>query len=176
MSTLTTARLRLEPVNETHLEGLYALNSLPEVMRYITGKPDSREDTVAMIERIQQRWAQFGFGWWAFIEISSGEVIGMGCVQHLARDPANPLELGWRLHPKHWHRGYASEAAKRMAAFAFDELQVPLLCAVCHHENKASATVMQRLGMVYKGEERWYEMDCSVYQITRDDWSLHSTN
>jgi RimJ/RimL family protein N-acetyltransferase len=175
MSTLTTARLRLEPVNETHLEGLYALNSLPEVMRYITGKPDTREDTAAMIERIKQRWIEFGFSWWAFVEIESGAVIGMGCVQHLARDAANPLEIGWRLHPSYWHQGYASEAAKRMAAFAFDELQAPLLCAVCHHENKASATVMQRLGMAYQGEERWYDMDCSVYRITRDEWSLHSS-
>lgn len=175
MSILTTARLRLEPVNETHLEGLYALNSLPEVMRYLTGKPDSREDTAAMIERIKQRWIELGYSWWAFVEISSGEVIGMGCVQHLGRDAANPLEIGWRLRPEFWHQGYASEAAQRMAAFAFDELQVPLLCAVCHTDNQASAKVMQRLGMSYKGVERWYDMDCHSYEITRSEWALRAT-
>jgi RimJ/RimL family protein N-acetyltransferase len=57
-----------------------------------------------------------------------------------------------------------------MAAFAFDELAAPLLCAVCDPRNSASAKVMQRLGMRYKGVERWYESDCSVYEINREAW------
>lgn len=170
MTILTTARLRLEPVSDEHLEGLYALNSQPEVMRYISGKPETREETVAMIERIKQRWIELGYSWWTFVEIRSGEVIGMGCVQHLARDPANPLELGWRLRPEYWHQGYASEAAQCMAAFAFDQLGVPLLCAVCHVENLPSAKVMERLGMRFRGVERWYELDCKVYQMDRAAW------
>ena len=28
-----------------HFDGLYAINSIPEVMRYLTGKPDTPEQT-----------------------------------------------------------------------------------------------------------------------------------
>lgn len=170
MTILHTPRLRLEPLNDGHLDALFALNSDPEVMRYITGRPDTREDSADMVARVKARWAEFGFSWWAFIELATGELIGCGCIQHLGRDAANPLEIGWRLRRDRWHQGLASEAARRMTAFAFEDLAAPLLCAVCHPANSASSTVMQRLGMEYKTEQRWYEMDCSVYEITREAW------
>ena len=40
MTVLFTERLRLEPLSERHLDGLHAMNSRPEVMRYITGEPE----------------------------------------------------------------------------------------------------------------------------------------
>ena len=170
MTVLLTPRLRLEPLTDAHFDGLHALNTDPAVMRYITGKPDTRDDTRVMIERVKARWADWGYSWWAFIELSSGEMVGAGCIQHLGRDAANPHEIGWRLRQDHWGKGLASEAAKAMAAHAFDTLKAPLLCAICDPENRDSARVMTRLGMAHKGLEHWYDHDCAVYQMTRDDW------
>lgn len=170
LPVLTTARMRLEPIGDAHFDGLFALNSDPAVMRYITGKPDTRADTHAAIERVKAAWARFGYSWWAFIEQSSGEMIGMGCVQHLGRDAANPLELGWRLRADRWGQGYASEAARRLAAFAFEETDAGLVTAVCHPENRKSALVMERLGMRFRGEETWYQMTTLAYEITRAEW------
>lgn len=174
MTILQTERLRLEPFADQHFEGLHAIDSDPEVMRYISGKPDTREDTAAGIARVKARWAEWGYSWWAFIETDSDQVVGSGCIQHLARDRSNPLEIGWRLRRDRWHQGLASEAAQVMAAFAFDTLRTPLLCAVCHPDNKGSARVMQRLGMSYRGIERWYTMDTSVYEISRADWQIRT--
>jgi RimJ/RimL family protein N-acetyltransferase len=174
MTQLSTPRLRLEPISDQHLDGLCAINGEASVMQYISGKAETREETQAMIERVKARWAELGFSWWAFIEKDSGEVIGMGCIQHLARDPANPLEIGWRLRPDKQHQGFAIEAAKHMAAFAFDTLKAPNLLAVCNPLNTGSSKVMQRLGMQYRGVERWYDADCATYEISADDWRLHS--
>jgi len=170
MTLLTTLRLRLEPMTDAHFDGLHALNSDPAVMRYITGKPDTPEDTRVMLEVVKARWAAWGYSWWAFIELSSGELIGAGCVQHLGRDAANPHEIGWRLRQDRWGQGLASEAATAMAAHAFGPLNAPLLCAVCNPENTDSARVMTRLGMAYKGLQHWYGSDGAVYQMTRGDW------
>ena len=170
MTILETARLRLEPMTDAHFDGLFAMNSDPDVMRYITGKPDTEDDTWAMIERVQARWELYGFSWWTFIEKSTGEIIGAGCIQYLGRDPGNPHETGWRLRKDKWGQGFASEAAERMAAFAFDELQAPLLCAVCDPANKGSSHVMEKLGMHYVGDETWYDMLCARYQMTREEW------
>jgi RimJ/RimL family protein N-acetyltransferase len=170
MTILSTARLRLIPFDDSHLDGLNALNSDPEVMRYLTGKPETREETMAVIERVKARWAEWGYSWWSFFEQESGEIIGAGCIQHLARDKANPLEIGWRLRQDRWHRGLASEAATTMASFAFDTLNTPLLTSVCHTGNAASANVMQRLGMRYRGIERWYDMDTLAYEMTQAEW------
>jgi RimJ/RimL family protein N-acetyltransferase len=170
MTTLTTPRLRLEPFQDTHFDGLFAVNSDPAVMRYITGRPDTADDTRASIERVKARWAEWGYSWWSFFERETGQIIGSGCIQHLGRDAANPLEIGWRLRQDKWHQGFASEAARAMAAFAFGTVGTPLLCAVCDTENQASAQVMKRLGMRYRGVEHWYDVDLAVYEMTRAEW------
>lgn len=167
---LTTARLRLEPLDDRHLEGMRRLNSTPEVMRFISGRPETHDETLAIIARVKAAWQAHGYSWWAFIDRASGELIGAGCIQHLARDPANPLEIGWRLLPSMWGQGYASEAAHAMACFAFEVLAVDRLLAVCNQDNLASAKVMQRLGMTYRGIERWYDIDTAAYVMEREQW------
>ncbi|MFZ6771916.1 GNAT family N-acetyltransferase [Undibacterium sp. SXout7W] len=175
MTILHTQRLRLEPIQDTHLDGLFRLNSDPEVMRYITGKAETREETIAMIERVKARWLEWGYSWWSLIDTSSNDLIGAGCIQHLGRDAANPLEIGWRLRKDCWGKGYAFEAANRMATFAFDTLEGKELVAICDPENTASAHVMKKLGMLYRGIERWHDMDTSVYGISREQWFARNT-
>jgi RimJ/RimL family protein N-acetyltransferase len=170
MTILTTERLRLEPMSAAHYEGLRALNSDPAVMRYITGAAETPEETRAVIARVQGRWQQFGYAWWSFIERESGELVGAGCIQHLGHDPANPHEIGWRLRRDQWGKGYAIEAARRMARFAFEDLDAPLLCAICDPDNAASERVMHKLGMRYTGLETWHQREVAVYRIDRAAW------
>jgi len=97
-------------------------------------------------------------------------LIGSGCIQNIERNPDNPLEIGWRLRPDAQGKGYAKEAALAMANFAFEVLESPQLVAVCHVQNTGSEKMMQRLGMTYRGVERWYNTDTTVYVVTRDAW------
>ncbi|MFG6428443.1 GNAT family N-acetyltransferase [Roseateles sp. LYH14W] len=171
MPLLNTPRLRLEPLDDGHFDALHRLNSDPVVMRHITGRPETPQDTRLMIERVKARWAEFGYSWWAFIKQDGGNLIGTGCIQHLNRDPAGPLETGWRLRQDAWGQGYASEAARHMVGWAFATLQPERICAVCQPDNTPSSTVMERLGMSYTGTGRWYDMDCDRYDITAAEWA-----
>jgi RimJ/RimL family protein N-acetyltransferase len=172
---LRTRRLRLEPCHPGHLDGLHAVNSDPRVMQFISGRAETRQETLAMIERVQARWARWGHSWWSFIEHDSQAIVGAGCIQHLRKggdepDPACPLEIGWRLRGESWHRGLATEAAVAMASFAFDQLRAPTLYAVCDPQNEASMAVMKRLGMRLRGVEQWYERALSTCEISAADW------
>lgn len=180
LTTLYTTRLRLEPIGEQHLDGLYAMDRLPEVMRYVSGRPATLEQTHAWIGRVQACWAAWGTSWWAFIEPATNRVVGAGCIQYARREadlPAdlnslrsNPLEIGWRLHPDFWRRGLASEAALRMAAFAFEDLAAAELIAVRHPDNHASARVMDRLHMHFRGLETWYGHLEATHVVSREAW------
>jgi len=171
---LETARLRLEPWAPAHLDALNEMSSDPQVMRYLGGVLKSKDETAAAIEQQQARWVTHGFGWWSFLDRTSGALIGAGCIQHLAGNVENPLEIGWRLRPERWGQGYASEAARTMGSFAFDQLQIPVLTAVAMPENTASRRVMERLDMRFRGIERWYDMDVATYDITAADWRAKS--
>ena len=174
MTILHSARLRFEPMSDVHYDGLRVLNGDPEVMRYISGQPETPEETRASIARVRARWDTLGYSWWCLIEESSGELVGAGCIQHLGHDPANALEIGWRLRPDRWGRGYAVEAAERMARFAFDGLEAPLLCAICDPANTRSSRVMRKLGMQLRGEEVWHGQAVLAYQIDRATWSART--
>jgi len=181
MTQLQTARMRLEPCCEAHFEGLHAMNRLPEVMRFIGGGgPETPEGTRAMIERVQARWADWGYSWWSFLAEDTGQVLGAGAIQHLRPEAgpvtdfealrSQPLEIGWRLHPDFWGKGLASEAAQAMAAFAFDTLAAQELLAVRHPDNIDSQRVMERLGMRYRGLERWYGEPLATHAMSVQDW------
>jgi RimJ/RimL family protein N-acetyltransferase len=170
MTVLVTRRMRLEPFTDAHLEGLHAIDSDPQVMRFIPGGVETREQTQATIERVKARWLEWGYSWWSFIELASGQIVGSGCIQHLGRDRANPLEIGWRLRRDRWRQGLAIEAAEAMGDFAFDTVGAGLLCAVCYPDNLRSAGLMERLGMRYRGIEHWYDADMKVYETTRPEW------
>jgi RimJ/RimL family protein N-acetyltransferase len=172
---LTTARLRLVPYDDTHIDGLSVLNSDPEVMRYLGGRPETRSETQAVIDRVKARWAKWGYSWWSFIELVSGEIVGAGCIQNLRKegaepDPTCPLEIGWRVRRDKWRQGIAREAAVAMADFAFDRLDAKVLYAVCHPENRASMGVMVKLGMRYRGLEQWYAQTVATYELTPALW------
>lgn len=176
MTVLTTARLRLEPLDDTHLAGFNAMNSDPEVMRYLSGKPETLDESRAVIERVMARWADTGYSWWALVERATDRLVGAACLQNLRReatllpDRACPLEIGWRLHRDHWGRGLASEAAAVIAGHAFDVLKAEELLAVCHPDNRASWTVMERLGMQPQGLQQWYGRELTTYRIDAAQW------
>jgi RimJ/RimL family protein N-acetyltransferase len=176
MTILHTERLRLEPITDRHYDGMRRMSADPEVMRFLNkGKPQTDEETRAGIERIKRRWEEWGYSWWALIETGSGDMVGAACLQHLALEDANPLEIGWRLTRDSWGKGYASEAARSIVRHAFDIVGVDVVLAVAHPDNAASIKVMQRLGMQYVGIETHYDMPCVVYQLMRASHSRGST-
>ena len=86
-------------------------------------------------------------------DLGSGAAPGMG---H-ALDPAavqEPLarhspEVGlyWAIAPTHQRQGYATEAARALAGYAFAALKVRRLVATTGDDNIASIGVMRKLGM-----------------------------
>ena len=176
MTVLTTPRLRLEPMTDEHLDGLNALNSDPEVMRYLGGQPETRDETMAVIERVKGRWQERGYSWWTIFDRETGGIVGAGAIQNLRReatllpDPACPLEIGWRLRRDTWGRGLATQAAFAMGDFVFDTLHANELLAVCHPDNTASASVMARLGMHDEGLQHWYGKELTTFRIDAARW------
>ncbi len=66
-------------------------------------------------------------------------------------------EIGYELNPEHWGRGYATEVARTMVAFGFDELGLHRVSARCIADNLASANVLRKVGMRLEGRIREHE-------------------
>jgi ribosomal-protein-alanine N-acetyltransferase len=55
--------------------------------------------------------------------------------------------LYWVIDPQHQNKGYASEAARALIEYAFQELHLARIIAATEHTNHASQAVMRKLGM-----------------------------
>jgi ribosomal-protein-alanine N-acetyltransferase len=63
-------------------------------------------------------------------------------------------DVGYVLHPDYWGHGFAEEAARALMEAGFRELGLQRIFATCDQRNKASARVMERLGMRREGAFR----------------------
>ncbi|MEO8392775.1 MAG: GNAT family N-acetyltransferase [Chloroflexota bacterium] len=85
-------------------------------------------------------------------------------------------EMGYWLGVPYWNQGYASEAARRIVAFGFEELELNRIHASYFSENIASRRVMEKAGMIYEGTLRQHIVRDGVYYdlgccgIVRSDW------
>jgi RimJ/RimL family protein N-acetyltransferase len=88
----------------------------------------------------------------AILRKSDGAFVGM-CGVH----PALSDTLGYWIGRPYWGSGYATEAARRVVVFAFDELKAERLTAGWFHDNPASGNVLAKLGFIPDGSE---DKDC----------------
>jgi RimJ/RimL family protein N-acetyltransferase len=60
------------------------------------------------------------------------------------------VEIGWRLSPTHWNKGYATEGAKAVLNYAFTDLQLKEVVSFTVINNQASRRVMEKIGLLVK--------------------------
>ena len=58
------------------------------------------------------------------------------------------VEIGWRLSASHWGRGLATEGAREVLRYAFEELGLEEVVSFTVPDNLRSRRVMEKLGMV----------------------------
>jgi RimJ/RimL family protein N-acetyltransferase len=181
-STLYTERLQLVPLSGAHLELEIALDADPEVMRYLTGRALSR----AEVERAHQRRMAAGrevpgLGFWA--GFAAGEFVGWWILQppHGPDQPkvAGEADLGYRLMRRHWRRGYASEGARELIRYGFDDLGLNRIFGQTMAANTAARATMSAAGLShvrafisgpYDDLVPGAELGEVEYEITRSTW------
>ena len=145
MTEISTSRLILRPWRDEDAEPFAALNADPVVMEHFPSLL-SRVESDAMIDRIRGHFAREGFGLWAVEVPGVAPFIGF---TGLSR-PAwwqEVVEIGWRLAPAHWGKGYATEAARAALDLAFGSLALDEVVSFVVPSNVRSQRVMDRLGM-----------------------------
>lgn len=145
-----TEWLILREIMEEDEQGLFELDSDPEVHRYLGNQPvKSIEQIRLVIAFIQQQYEDNGIGRWAVVEKSSGQFVGWSGLKFF-REQVNGhndfYELGYRFMKKHWGKGYATEAAKASVKYGFEQLKLDEVFAMTDVNNSASKQVLKKAG------------------------------
>lgn len=159
----TSERLGFRNWNSRDLEGFAQMIADPEVMRFFP-QTQTMDDALAFIERQQAHFESFGFNYFAVETLNDQNFIGfIGLSWQDYPSPFNPaVDIGWRLKKSAWRKGYATEGAKRCMQFAFQELKLKKVIAVCPVVNKPSEAVMKKVGMIKQGDFKHPKLsDCT---------------
>lgn len=177
---LETARLKLRRFTWDDLPLLRRLNSDPEVMRYISGVETPEQTENILRERILAYYERHpGFGSWATLRKDTGECVGM----HLLNDIRGTahIQVGYRLFPAHWGRGYATEMALALVRYGFVDRELEQITAITDLGNRASQHTLLKCGL-HRGDDRhfdpalfgpeplaWFERDRADWLAERGD-------
>lgn len=93
-------------------------------------------------------WEQHGFGSFVVSTLDAPRwVIGFAGVAWREYSDAKVLNLGYRLEPAAWGKGYATELAAESLENAFDRLGLRQVFALVRPANAASIRVLEKIGM-----------------------------
>lgn len=147
---LTTERLVLRPHCLADFDDVAALWADPEVVKYITGIPSSREASWARLLRYIGHWQALDYGYWAVCDRADGAYLGGAGFGEYQRQISPPLpqapEAGWALAPHAQGRGLATEAVARMHQWADEARDWPQTVAIMDPDHAASQHVASKLG------------------------------
>lgn len=164
---LRTERLKLRRFTEADADQLIALDSDPEVMRYLNGGAPTPRDVIEreILPGFLRSYEQGeGYGVWAAIEVVTADFLGWFSLQRRVDGEPGDATLGYRLRRSAWGKGYATEGARALIRKGFTEAGARRIVATTYQDNTASRRVMEKAGMTL----------ARVYRLTPADLAAES--
>lgn len=163
---LQTERLILREFTIEDVDAFASLMADPEVMRFsINGPMDKELARESFQKRILDHYSQYGYGLYAAIQKKDNCLIGFIGLISQNIDGENKTELGYRLHPRYWGKGLATEACLAVCQYAFTQLGMNELISVIDPENIRSIEVAKRVGMKYLKDASFHNIPVQIYMI-----------
>lgn len=173
---LSTDRLVLRRMQEHDVATAIAHESDRSIMRWIRD-PQPPEEIERRTRDLLKPWSGAD-GQWLVPVIAdrvTDEMLGIVCCK-VTMAELETMEIGYRLHPGVFRRGYATEACTALIDLLFGAIEVRKLVALCVIENEPSWRLMAKLGMQREARLREYSFldgawrDEIVAGLLRTEW------
>jgi RimJ/RimL family protein N-acetyltransferase len=174
---LTTERLGLRRFTPSDLDWLVDLYGDADVTRYLGGAK-TRSQTQAFLDMRVLRYydEQPGFGIWMTVNRATGEQIGFHLLNHIRGESI--VQVGFALAKSAWGAGYATEMGRAILRYGFVDLNLPRIAGMTSLRNRASQSVLQKIGLERRGERAFPHPDYAAegpmawFEREREAWKL----
>lgn len=167
---IPTERIILREIRDEDLEGMFELDSNPNVHRYLGNKPiHSLDDAQKIIDSVKTQYLERGIGRWAMINKETNEFMGWSGIrlntEYNMNGHTRYYDIGYRIIERFWGKGYATESGKAALDYAFQTMNLPEVFATTEINNAASHNALLKIGLDYiedfyfeeeKLDLRWY--------------------
>lgn len=142
MQFITTERLIIRRFTPDDWKDLHEYLSDEKVVFYepydVFSEDDCKQEAINRADN-EAFWA---------VCLKNNKVIGN---LYLGKQDFNTFELGYVFNEKYHNYGYATESAKAIISYAFNELKARRIIAMCNPKNTSSWKLLERLGMRREG-------------------------
>lgn len=163
---IETERLVLRMFREDDWRGMHEHYSNAECTRFTLGRALSEGESWRMTSTLAGHWLLRGYGPYALEEKATGEMVGTAGLWYPTDFPER--EIKWAVNPRHWRKGYASEAARAVLRMARETYPDDPPISFIHRDNEASIRVALSVGAVLESEMDFRGARFAVY---RHQWS-----
>jgi [ribosomal protein S5]-alanine N-acetyltransferase len=173
---IESARLRFVELSSKYAERIFEYASSEEVTKYVAwNRHTSIADTYEFL-----KWSRsqsdnlyhFDFG---LVLRDSGEFIGTTGTSNFLPDEKS-IDFGYVLNKKYWGKGFATEAAREICAFAFQLDGIEYLRAYVFDANIASRKVLEKCGFINRGAAKCLSIESPderialKYELNKNDY------
>lgn len=164
---LVTLRLAIHEITRENGNELYELDADPRVMRYIgNGRVSSREQVDEAMRRLPRAYSLYpGLGTWRALRRDNGDFVGWFALKYIPHTAE--VEVGYRLRYGAWGQGFATEGARELLRYGFEDLGLYRIVGVTHPDNATSQRVLRKIGLVDIGWGHYYGRPLRVFEAVR---------
>ena len=158
---LHTRDLQLRPMSMQDTEGMFAMLSDPESMKYWCDKPlSSIDEAIKVLKKDMESDARGDSLCWAITMDGEEHMIGK-CILFQFHLENQRAEIGYILNHNFWRRGLMKQALQAVIDFAFTSLELHRIEADVDVDNAPSLGLLESLGFEREGlfKERWRVYD-----------------
>ncbi len=150
---IETDRLLLRPLRESDVSSIFYYAKNPNVSKYTLWEPHKTEqDSLNYLHQYVFPYYLKGVPEPFAITLKENTEIVIGTVGCFwSSKPAKAMELAYAISENYWGQSIVAEASKAVMEYCFKEFCLKRIQARCKSENKASARVMEKIGMTYEG-------------------------
>lgn len=176
---LVTSRLILRSTEESDLKTLWEILCIPEVNKYYLNCKlnfNWEEELPWQMKKLAKAKNPDVFCW-SIILKENNECIGQITVQEKEGYPSDIRDIGWFINPKYQRKGYASETARKIIDYMFDEVGIIKILTGAAIANPASWRLMEKLGFKRLANQNRFvkytfipkEVEAYTYELSKGD-------
>ena len=171
---IETDRLIMRELEESDADGIYQLDSDPEVHEFLGRKPIKTIDEARnIISVVREQYIKNGIGRWAIIDKETKDFIGWTGLKYEEelRKEFSYYDIGYRLRKKYWGMGIATESALECLKYGFEKLNLKEIGAVADVDHAASNKILKRIGLNCIETFDLNGDTFSWYAISKTEWN-----
>ena len=170
---IETERLILRDLELIDAEGMFKLDSDPDVHEFLGNKPiKTIDEAIQVIELVRKQYDRNGIGRWAIVDKKTGDFIGWAGLKYeeKLRKEFNYYDIGYRLRKEYWGNGIATETALESLKYGFEKLGLKEIGAAANINHLVSNKILKKIGLKLI---ETFEFDKAIhnwYKIEKTEW------